>query len=146
VFKMPHLRGWALAGGYAFLPAIGRHEVLVVDTQRWTEVARVPVHGQPVFVVAQPGGRRVWVNFAFPRNDVVQVIDVPAMKTIADLRPGRAVLHLEFTPRGEQVWVSSRDDNAVVVYDTASLAERTRLPAERPSGIFLTSRAAATGF
>ena len=146
VFKMPHLRGWALAGGYAFLPAIGRHEVLVVETRTWTEAARVPVHGQPVFVVAQPGGRRVWVNFAFPRNGVVQVIDVPAMKTVADLRPGRAVLHLEFTPRGEQVWVSSRDDNAVVVYDTASLAERTRLPAERPSGIFLASRAAATGF
>jgi protein NirF len=146
VFKMPHLRGWALAGGYAFLPAIGRHEVLVVDTQTWTEVARVPLHGQPVFAVAQPGGRRVWVNFAFPRNDVVQVIDVPAMKTVADLRPGRAVLHLEFTPRGEQVWISSRDDDAVVVYDTASFAERTRLSAEKPSGIFLTSRAAMTGF
>jgi protein NirF len=146
VYKMPHLRGWALAGGYAFLPAIGRHEVLVVDTRTWTEAARVPVHGQPVFVVAQPGGRRVWVNFAFPRNDVVQVIDVPAMKTVAELRPGRAVLHLEFTPRGEQVWISSRDDDAVVVYDTASLAERTRLSAEKPSGIFLASRAAATGF
>jgi protein NirF len=146
VFKMPHLRGWALAGGYAFLPAIGRHEVLVVDTQTWTEVARVPVHGQPVFVVAQPGGRRVWVNFAFPRNDVVQVIDVPAMKTVADLRPGRAVLHLEFTPRGEQVWISSRDDDVVVVYDTATLQERTRLRAEKPSGIFLASRAAMTGF
>lgn len=146
VYKMPHLRGWAMAGGYAFLPAIGRHEVLVADTRTWTEAARVPVHGQPVFVVAQPGGRRVWVNFAFPRNDVVQVIDVPAMKTVADLRPGRAVLHLEFTPRGEQVWISSRDDDRVVVYDTASLAERARLPAEKPSGIFLASRAAATGF
>ncbi len=146
VFKMPHLRGWALAGGYAFLPAIGRHEVLVVETRTWTEAARIPVHGQPVFVVAQPGGRRVWVNFAFPRNDVVQVIDVPAMKTVADLRPGRAVLHLEFTPRGEQVWISSRDDDAVVVYDTATLAERARLRAEKPSGIFLASRAAATGF
>ena len=135
-----------MAGGYAFLPAIGRHEVLVVDTRSWTEAARVPVHGQPVFVVAQPGGRRVWVNFAFPRNDVVQVIDVPAMATVADLHPGRAVLHLEFTPRGEQVWVSSRDDDRVVVYDTASFAERARLPADKPSGIFLASRAAATGF
>jgi protein NirF len=146
VFKMPHLRGWAMAGDLAFLPAIGRHEVLVVETRGWTEVARVPVHGQPVFVVAQPGGRRVWVNFAFPRNDVVQVIDVPAMQTVAELRPGRAVLHLEFTPRGEQVWISSRDDDAVVVYDTGSFAERTRLSAEKPSGIFLASRAAATGF
>jgi protein NirF len=146
VYKMPHLRGWAIAGRYAFLPAIGRHEVLVVDTQTWTEAARVPVYGQPVFVVAQPGGRRVWVNFAFPHNSAVQVIDVPQMKTIADLQPGRVILHMEFTPRGEQAWVSSRDDNVVVVYDTANLEEIARLPSQNPSGIFMTSRAARTGF
>ncbi|TAK85064.1 MAG: protein nirF [Betaproteobacteria bacterium] len=146
VYKMPHLRGWAIAGRYAFLPAIGRHEVLVVDTQSWTEVTRIPVYGQPVFVVAQPGGRRVWVNFAFPHNGRVQVIDVPEMKKIADLDPGRVILHIEFTPRGEQGWVSSRDDNVVVVYDTASLKELARLPSQNPSGIFMTSRAAMTGF
>ena len=104
------------------------------------------MRGQPVFAVAQPGARRVWVNFAFPNNGVVQVIDVPALKVVHELRPGRAVLHMEFTPRGEQAWVSSRDDGAVVVYDGASFAELARLAAESPSGIFLTSRAAMTGF
>jgi protein NirF len=146
VFKMPHLRGWAVAGARAFLPAIGRHELLVVDTGAWTEAGRVALHGQPVFAVAQPGGRHVWVNFAFPRNDVVQVVDVAEMKVVRTLRPGRAVLHLEFTPRGEQVWISSRDDDTVVVYDTATFAELARLAAEKPSGIFLTARSAMTGF
>jgi protein NirF len=146
VFKMPHLRGWAAAGRYLFLPAVGRHEVLVLDRVGWTEAARIPLRGQPVFAVAQPGGRRVWVNFALPDNDSVQVIDVDAMKVVKELRPGRAVLHLEFTPRGEQAWISSRDDDAVAVYDTASYAEIARLAAEKPSGIFLTSRAAMTGF
>ena len=146
VYKMPHLRGWAVAGRYLFLPAIGRHEVLVLDSVTRTEAGRIAVHGQPVFAVAQPGGRRVWVNFAFPRNDVVQVIDVAAMQVVRELRPGRAVLHMEFTPRGEQAWISSRDDGAVVVYDGASFAELARLPAESPSGIFLTSRGAMTGF
>ena len=146
VYKMPHLRGWAVAGRYLFLPAIGRHEVLVLDSVTWTEAGRIAVHGQPVFAIAQPGARRVWVNFAFPNNGVVQVVDVPAMKVVKELRPGRAVLHMEFTPRGEQAWISSRDDGAVVVYDTASFAERARLPAESPSGIFLASRAAMTGF
>jgi len=146
VFKMPHLRGWASAGRYLFLPAIGRHEVLVLDRVTWTEAARIAVHGQPVFAVAQPGGRRVWVNFAFPNNDVVQVIDTAAMEIVKQLRPGRAVLHLEFTPRGEQAWISSRDDDVVVVYDTASFAETARLAAAKPSGIFLASRAAMTGF
>ena len=64
VYKMPHLRGWAVAGRRAYLPAIGRHEVLVVDTESWQEVGRIPVAGQPVFVMAQPDGRQVWVNFA----------------------------------------------------------------------------------
>jgi protein NirF len=146
VYKMPHLRGWAAAGRYLFLPAIGRHEVLVLDRTTWKEAARIPVHGQPVFAVAQPGARRVWVNFAFPRNGVVQVIDTASMEVVKEIRPGRAVLHLEFTPRGEQAWVSSRDDDVVVVYDTASFAETARLRAANPSGIFLASRAAMTGF
>ena len=146
VFKMPHLRGWAAAGRYLFLPAVGRHEVLVLDRVGWTEAARIPLRGQPVFAVAQPGGRRVWVNFALPDNDRVQVIDVDAMKVVKELRPGRAVLHLEFTPRGEQAWISSRDDDAVAVYDTSTYAELARLAADKPSGIFLTSRAGMTGF
>lgn len=146
VYKMPHLRGWAIAGGQAVLPAIGRKEVLVVDTAQWREAARIAVHGQPVFVIAQPGGRRAWVNFAFPDNDTVQVIDLPSRSVVKTLKPGRAVLHMEFTARGEQVWVSSRDDDSVIVYDPASYTEIARIRADKPSGIFLSSRAFATGF
>jgi protein NirF len=146
VYKMPHLRGWAVAGAVALLPAIGRNEVLFVNTETWAEAGRVAVHGQPVFVIVQPGGRRAWVNFAFPHNDTVQVIDIPSRSVIHVLKPGRAVLHMEFTPRGEQAWVSSRDDNRVTVFDTASFAPLARLPADHPSGIFLASRAFATGF
>jgi len=44
VFKMPHLRGWSVAAGRAWLPAIGRHEVLVADaaTKRLIQ-SRAPV-------------------------------------------------------------------------------------------------------
>lgn len=146
VYKMPHLRGWAVGGGRAYLPAIGRNEVLVVDTVTWREIGRVAVHGQPVFAIVQPGARQVWVNFAFPNNDTVQVIDAETLEVRRELKPGRAVLHMEFTPRGEQVWISSRDDNRVTVYDTASFAPTAVLPADHPSGIFLTSRGLATGF
>ena len=146
VYKMPHLRGWAIAAGYAFLPAIGRHEVLVVDTRDWREVARVRVVGQPVFVIARPDARQVWVNFAFPDNGQVQVIDTESRQVVKTLEPGRAVLHLEFTPRGEAVWISARDDDRVVVYDTANFARLATLHADKPSGIFFTSRAARIGF
>ncbi len=146
VFKMPHLRGWAVAGGRAYLPAIGRHEVLVVDTATWQEVGRIPVKGQPVFVMARPDGRQIWVNFAFPDYSQVQVIDTLEQKVVQTLSPGKAVLHMEFTPRGENVWISARDDNRVAVYDTASFAKLAELPAQTPSGIFFTSRAARIGF
>ena len=146
VFKMPHLRGWAVAGRYAYVPAIGRHEVLVLDMQTWLEAGRIKVAGQPVFVIARPDGRQVWVNFAFPDNANVDVIDVEQRAVVKQLAPGKAVLHMEFTPRGESVWISARDDNRVVVYDTASFVQRAVLPAESPSGIFFTHRAARTGF
>ena len=146
VFKMPHLRGWAVAGRYAYVPAIGRHEVLVLDMQTWLEAGRIPVAGQPVFVIARPDGRQVWVNFAFPDNANVDVIDVEQRAVVKQLAPGKAVLHMEFTPRGESVWISARDDNRVVVYDTANFAQRAVLAAESPSGIFFTTRAARTGF
>lgn len=145
VYKMPHLRGWALAGRYAYLPAVGRHEVLVVDTTTWTEAARIQVAGQPVFVMARPDGRQVWVNFALPDNDTVQVIDTESRTIASTLKPGKAVLHLEFTPRGEAVWISARDDDRVIVYDTASFVPLAEIQADKPSGIFLTTRAFRIG-
>jgi len=145
VYKMPHLEGWAMTGRHAFLPAVGQHEVLVVSNDSWKEAGRIAVHGQPVFVEAQPDGRQVWVNFAHPRNDTVQVIDTRSMKIVKTLQPGKGVLHMEFSPRGESVWVSVRDADEIHVYDTASFERIAQLPAEKPSGIFFTARAHRTG-
>lgn len=145
VYKMPHLEGWAAAGDMMLVPAIGRHEVLIIDQRNWKEAGRIPVHGQPVFVMARPDGRQVWVNFAFPHNDTIQVIDVPTQRIVKTLKPGKAVLHMEFTPRGEDVWLSVRDEDRVDVYDTATFTKKTSMPADKPSGIFFTSRAHKIG-
>jgi protein NirF len=145
VFKMPHLEGWAATGNELLVPAVGRHEILVIDENNWKELASIPVHGQPVFVVARPDNRQVWVNFAFPDNDTVEIIDVPSRKIVQSLKPGKTVLHLEFTPRGESVWVSSRDDNKLTIYDSETFAVQGELPADSPSGIFFTHRANRTG-
>ena len=145
VYKMPHLEGWAIAGDRAFVPAVGRHAVLVVDIKTWKQVGSIPVHGQPVFVMARPDGRQVWVNFALPKNNTVQVIDVPSQKIVKSLKPGKGVLHMEFTPRGEEVWLSVRDKDTVVVYDTMSLQAVKKLPVLKPSGIFFTARAHKIG-
>jgi protein NirF len=142
---MPHLEGWAVADNYIFLPAVGRHEVLVVEQRTWKAVATIPVHGQPVFVMARPDGRQVWVNFAVPDNETVQVIDVPSMKIVHSFKAGKAVLHLEFTPRGEAVWISARDDDQVLIYNTETFEEQGRIAADKPSGIFFTARAHKIG-
>jgi protein NirF len=145
VYKMPHLEGWAVAGTLAFVPAVGRHEVLVIDMMTWQQVGRIPVHGQPVFVMARPDGRQIWVNFAMPDNDTVQVIDVPSLQIVETLKPGPGVLHMEFEPRGEEVWISVRDADQLHVYDTATFERRAVLTAQKPSGIFMTARAHRIG-
>ena len=145
VYKMPHLEGWALAGDRFALPAVGRHEVLWVDARSLEELGRTETHGQPVFAVARPGGRQVWVNFAHPLNDTVEVIDTASGEIVRTLTPGPAVLHMEFTPRGHEVWVSVRDANRVDVYDARTYEKLAEIPADSPSGIFFTARAHRMG-
>ncbi|MCP2226889.1 cytochrome D1 domain-containing protein [Pseudomonas mandelii] len=146
VYKMPHLEGWAVADNQAFVPAVGRHQVLVMDSRTWQQTAVIPVAGQPVFVTSRPDGRQLWVNFAYPDNDQVQVIDTETHAVVADLRPGPAVLHMEFTARGDQLWLSLRDGDQVQVWDPYRLKLLSTLPARAPSGIFFSSRAQKMGY
>lgn len=145
VYKMPHLEGWTVAGDRVFVPGVGRHEVEVLDAKSWQPVARIPVKGQPVFVMARPDHRQIWVNFAYPDNQYVQVIDVESLQVAHELEPGKGVLHMEFTPRGERVWISVRDRDQVQIYDTAGARLLKTLPVRKPSGIFFTNRAHRIG-
>ncbi|RDS87376.1 cytochrome D1 domain-containing protein [Pseudomonas fluorescens] len=146
VYKMPHLEGWAVADDQAFVPAVGRHQVLVMDARTWQQTAAIPVAGQPIFVTARPDGRQLWVNFAYPDNDRVQVLDTETHQVVADLRPGPGVLHMEFTGRGEQLWLSVRDGEQLQVWDPYRLTLLKSLPAQSPSGIFFSLRAQKMGY
>ena len=101
---------------------------------------------QPVFAMARPDGREIWVNFAFPDNGWVQVIDTVTGKVTDTLQPGRGILHMEFLSKGHEVWLSARDDNKVVIFDTATKKQIGGFDSASPSGIFFTTRAARTGF
>ncbi|MBF0585270.1 MAG: protein nirF, partial [Magnetococcales bacterium] len=61
------------------------------------------------------------------------------------LQPGSGVMHMEFTPRGEHVWVSVRDADRVDVYHTGTFEKLGSLEVEKPSGIFFGSRAHKIG-
>ncbi|MCW9014006.1 MAG: protein nirF [Gammaproteobacteria bacterium] len=144
VYKMPHLEGWAMAGDKTLVPAVGQHEVLVMDREM-QQIKAIPVHGQPIFVMARPDHRQMWVNFSHPRNDTIQVIDTESLEVIKTLKPGKAVLHMEFSPRGEQIWMSVRDEDRVDIFDTDSFRLIDSIPADKPSGIFFTNRAHRIG-
>ena len=145
VYKMPHLQGWTLAGATYALPAVGLHQVLWADAATGRETGRTDVAGQPVFVTARPDGRELWVNFATPDNGTVQVIDAMTQQVKHRLEPGKGILHMEFTPRGREVWLSARDDNKVVILDARTYQKLGEIPAQAPSGIFFTARAHRTG-
>ena len=74
------------------LPAVGQHELLWVNRDTLEEVDRTPTHGQPVFIIAQPASPFVWVNFATPLNDTVQIVDSRNHEVVATLTPGKAIL------------------------------------------------------
>jgi protein NirF len=126
VFKMPHLRGWAVAGRHAYLPAIGRHEVLVVDTETWAGRAHRR-RRQPVFVMARPDG--AGGSTAVPTSRV-QVIDTGRARSCAP-EPGKAVPP-EFT-RGEPCGSVARRQSGIgdrhQRYDAGALTST-------PSGVF----------
>ncbi len=145
VFKMPHLEGWGEVAGRLLLPAVGRHELLAIDATTFAECGRVATHGQPIFAVVQPGSPRVWVNFAHPLNDTVQVVDARTMQVVHTFKPGPAVLHLEFTPRGSEAWISVRDSDRIDIHDTLTHERVASIPARKPSGIFFTARAHRIG-
>ena len=77
--------------------------------------------------------------------DVDDVRESPAFPLITQLKPGPGVLHMEFTPRGHEVWVSVRDAGRIHVYDTQTFEKLAEIVAENPSGIFFTARAHRTG-
>jgi len=52
---------------------------------------------------------------------------------------------MEFTPRGNEVWVSVRDADRVDIYDAATFAKKGQISAQKPSGIFFTARATRIG-
>lgn len=141
LWKIPHLKGWALTGRLAFLPALKREVVLVYSTLDWTPMTPVPISGTALYTVARPDGRQVWVDIIGKNGDLVDVIDVDSMKVVKSLNPGHGATHPQFTPKGDAAYISLMDGGKVVVYDTATFQVLKEFPADHPSGIFFANRA-----
>src|SRR5574337_1775243 len=57
LWKIPHLKGWALTGRLAFLPAIKREVALVYSALDWTPLTPIPISGTALYPVVRPDGQ-----------------------------------------------------------------------------------------
>jgi protein NirF len=149
VYHIPHLESWGISGDLAFLPAFGEKRVIVYDLRDWSVVKSIPIAGTGLFVVARPGGKEVWVDNVgapgSPEERLIQVIDVEKLEVKKTFDAGKGAMDPQFTPKGEAVYISVREENKVAVYDTDTYKLLKEIPVDKPSGIFCTDRASKFG-
>jgi len=146
VLKIPHLEGWIMAGNTLFAPVIGGSGLAAIDTTTWKMEKFIPLSAYPVFAMARPDMRQIWANYVLgEHHDTVEVVDVKSMKVVKKLKPGARVFHMQFTPKGNAIYISSNGDNKVLVYDTKTFELIREIPAAKPSGIFCSDRSSKFG-
>ena len=94
-----------------------------------------------MFVTSRPDGRQLWVNFAYPDNDRVQVIG--SETHVFCMIHGRqqdqveaqvqALLQAQLLSDLPHPLLFS-SDGALILYDSNTLAEIKRIPMNKPSG------------
>lgn len=149
VHHIPHLESWAVSGRYAFVPAFGRKLVLVYDTESWSLRKTIPISGTGLFIVARPGGREVWVdNTGEPGSEeerTIEVIDTETLAVKDRIDAGRGAIDPQFTAKGESAYVSVREEDRVIVYDSDTKKVIREFKVKKPSGIFSSYRAGQFG-
>jgi len=119
-------------------PNLRAPEVTVIELGSWKLVRRIPTLGPGFFLRSHDATRYAFADVFFGEHrDAVHVIDKQTLSIVKTLRPrpGSTAAHVEFTRDGRHALVSIWEmDGALVVYDTATLAEVKRIPMVKPSG------------
>lgn len=146
VLKLPHLRGWTMSDGHLFTPIVGVSGLAVISTRDWTIEKTVDLAAYPVFTVLRPDGRQLWVNYAMgEKHDTMQVIDLKTMTVSKTLKPGAKVFHMQFTPKGNEIYASVNGEDKVVIYNTDTFEVVKQIAVPQPSGIFCSNRSSLFG-
>jgi len=144
--KLPHMASWAVAGDSVFVPLVGEPRMVVLDRATWAFKQSVPVRGHPVYSVASPTGREVWVSFSGePHDAFVEVIDAATLEVKQSIEVGGRIYHLDFTPRGSHVVVSANKANQLALVDATTHSVVDRETVNSPSGVFGVWRAFKIG-
>jgi protein NirF len=145
MYKVPHLSGWGISNGKIYVPMISEERLMIYDTTSWKLLRSVKSYGTVVFAVPRPDGKEIWLTFAGPKNDTLQIYDVPSGKIVKKMKLGKGVMHIQFTPKGESAYVSIRRKDQVAVLNSYTHQVIKKLEVKGPSGIFFTNRAHVLG-
>ncbi|MBE9536735.1 MAG: c-type cytochrome [Proteobacteria bacterium] len=135
---MPHLASaavWTEGGDtFAAFPQIGKPLLTVMKMYDWEVMASVKTKGAGFFARTHDKIQHIWVDTG---SDTIQLIDKKTLKAVAEVipQPGKRAMHIEFDKEGRHALVSVwEDEGEVVIYDTAKLEVKKRMPFKKPVG------------
>jgi protein NirF len=142
VLKIPHLAGWVVSGDEIYAPVIGGAGLAVINKTTLKVAKTIKLRGFPVFSMTAPDSRTLWVNYVMGDfHDTVDVIDTRTKEVVKTLKPGPGIYHMQFTPKGEAVYISSNGSDKVFVYDARTYEVIKEIQVKKPSGVFCSDRA-----
>ena len=139
---MPHLGSgisWQYEGRTVMAsPNLASGTVSIIDMSTWEVLKKIETLGPGFFMRSHENSRYAWVDVFFgPNRDAVHVIDKRSLEIVRTLRPepGKTSAHVEFTRDGRYALLSIWDrDGAIIVYDSDTLEEHTRISMDKPVG------------
>jgi hypothetical protein len=119
-------------------PVLNQPAIVVIDMATWQPIKRIATAGPGFFLRSHENTPYAWTDVSLGKErDQIQIIDKRSLEIVRTLRPepGKTAAHVEFSRDGRFALVSIWEmDGAIVVYDTATFEEVTRIPMRKPSG------------
>jgi protein NirF len=137
VLKVPHFGFWSLSKERTFIPAVGDNAVMVYDNH-FKFIQNIKTQGLPVFTSLSPDQKHLAVTYSGKDFPTIQIIDTHTLKIIKTFTFNGKVLHVRWSQKYPELYVSVNDANQVNVIDTEGwYLQREIYQIEHPSGIFL---------
>jgi mono/diheme cytochrome c family protein len=120
---------------YAAFNHMGAPRLSIIEMEHFRVVKEIPLLGSGYFARTHPGTPYLWID---TNSEEIQLVDKKTLEPLErHLRPteGKKAMHVEFTADGAHALVSIwHPEGAVVIYDSSTLDEVTRIPYAMPVG------------
>lgn len=100
-------------------PPAGTGSLSVIDAERNSVAATIPLHRQPVSIDVDAKGNRAYIANA--GSNSISVVDLKNRREISQLGVGESPQAARLTPDGKTLAVANRLGNSVSIFDTATL-------------------------